>query len=101
MGEVAGLIAQRFPRAALVDDAGRLTEDGVEVVAQTGVEPNSLIAAYRRPAGRLPTAANENADAPATADSARPPASPGPMPKLPHKLVRFRWCAVMTDGITL
>lgn len=41
-------VTQRFPRSAIVDEAGALTENGREVILRSGADPDEVVSMYAR-----------------------------------------------------
>ncbi len=44
----AEALASKFPRSAIVDDAGNLTEDGLEIAQRVGADPSEVVTSYAR-----------------------------------------------------
>lgn len=78
-------VVAETPRSAVIDEAGNLTPDGIEVAARHGVSPEELHQAYEAPPQVQRGTANDDAMAPiareaTTGEGLAPPSEAAPAP---------------------
>ncbi len=93
--DVADRVAAKFPRKAMVDDAGHLTPDGQEVALRAGADPDRVSAAFTREPGPRPPSRG----APEPQPTPETPATPAAAVPVADVLPRF--AEAQSEGVPL